>query len=139
MGHYRPGLIRAGGSMRIHAFIAAALLTLSACATPFQSKVSRFQQMPPPSGQTFVIQPADRSKAGSLEFGQYADLVRQQLFARGFQPAPSQGAATLVVDLGYGISDGREKIDTRPGTRSEERRVGKECVSTCRSRWSPYH
>src|SRR3546814_2068552 len=24
-------------------------------------------------------------------------------------------------------------------TRSEERRVGKECVSTCRSRWSPYH
>src|SRR3546814_14167445 len=24
-------------------------------------------------------------------------------------------------------------------TRSEERRVGKECVSTCRYRWSPYH
>src|SRR3546814_20265853 len=27
----------------------------------------------------------------------------------------------------------------RPVSRSEERRVGKECVSTCRSRWSPYH
>src|SRR3546814_20791643 len=26
-----------------------------------------------------------------------------------------------------------------PLRRSEERRVGKECVSTCRSRWSPYH
>src|SRR3546814_13251195 len=26
-----------------------------------------------------------------------------------------------------------------PTDRSEERRVGKECVSTCRSRWSPYH
>src|SRR3546814_10970882 len=26
-----------------------------------------------------------------------------------------------------------------PVKRSEERRVGKECVSTCRSRWSPYH
>src|SRR3546814_979010 len=26
-----------------------------------------------------------------------------------------------------------------PLLRSEERRVGKECVSTCRSRWSPYH
>src|SRR3546814_835657 len=25
------------------------------------------------------------------------------------------------------------------GERSEERRVGKECVSTCRSSWSPYH
>src|SRR3546814_14726006 len=32
--------------------------------------------------------------------------------------------------------------DGLPGlrrARSEERRVGKECVSTCRSRWSPYH
>src|SRR3546814_15929517 len=28
-------------------------------------------------------------------------------------------------------------LDTH--ARSEERRVGKECVSTCRSRWSPYH
>src|SRR3546814_20898086 len=28
---------------------------------------------------------------------------------------------------------------TLTGPRSEERRVGKECVSTCRSRWSPYH
>src|SRR3546814_2489907 len=27
----------------------------------------------------------------------------------------------------------------RAAIRSEERRVGKECVSTCRSRWSPYH
>src|SRR3546814_18209475 len=26
-----------------------------------------------------------------------------------------------------------------PISRSEERRVGKECVSTCSSRWSPYH
>src|SRR3546814_15409766 len=31
-----------------------------------------------------------------------------------------------------GLENGRLK-------RSEERRVGKECVSTCRSRWSPYH
>src|SRR3546814_14079835 len=34
------------------------------------------------------------------------------------------------------IRRGFQKAD-RP--RSEERRVGKECVSTCRSRWSPYH
>src|SRR3546814_1374823 len=31
-------------------------------------------------------------------------------------------------------------VEARHGEqRSEERRVGKECVSTCRSRWSPYH
>src|SRR3546814_6926759 len=29
--------------------------------------------------------------------------------------------------------------DLRHAARSEERRVGKECVSTCRFRWSPYH
>src|SRR3546814_11616617 len=38
----------------------------------------------------------------------------------------------------------RERATRPPGPltslpRSEERRVGKECVSTCRSRWSPYH
>src|SRR3546814_11917931 len=30
-------------------------------------------------------------------------------------------------------------VSERTLARSEERRVGKECVSTCRSRWSPYH
>src|SRR3546814_10233131 len=30
-------------------------------------------------------------------------------------------------------------LDSHDIVRSEERRVGKECVSTCRSRWSPYH
>src|SRR3546814_17209553 len=30
-------------------------------------------------------------------------------------------------------------LHRRPGARSEERRVGKECVRTCRSRWSPSH
>src|SRR3546814_19637751 len=35
--------------------------------------------------------------------------------------------AGIVREVGAGV------------TRSEERRVGKECVSTCRSRWSPYN
>src|SRR3546814_12020814 len=33
----------------------------------------------------------------------------------------------------------QEPIKMGALARSEERRVGKECVSTCRSRWSPYH
>src|SRR3546814_14162338 len=32
-----------------------------------------------------------------------------------------------------------QSVIAEEGYRSEERRVGKECVSTCRSRWSPYH
>src|SRR3546814_17496335 len=39
------------------------------------------------------------------------------------------------------VHGGQEMLVTRKGAvrRSEERRVGKECVSTFRSRWSPYH
>src|SRR3546814_12164398 len=33
----------------------------------------------------------------------------------------------------------RLSVGIETADRSEERRVGKECVSTCRSRWSPYH
>src|SRR3546814_9484964 len=33
----------------------------------------------------------------------------------------------------------KRAFDAKSAKRSEERRVGKECVSTCRSRWSPYH
>src|SRR3546814_16877657 len=33
----------------------------------------------------------------------------------------------------------RDALDSDGPTRSEERRGGKECVSTCRPRWSPYH
>src|SRR3546814_16440771 len=42
-----------------------------------------------------------------------------------------------VAALGAGYSPTAYAV-AKAG-RSEERRVGKECVSTCRSRWSPYH
>src|SRR3546814_19712922 len=42
------------------------------------------------------------------------------------------GIAAAAVQL---VGPGGQVI---PARRSEERRVGKECVSTCRSRWSPY-
>src|SRR3546814_12191278 len=42
-------------------------------------------------------------------------------------------------ELGLGIGQKGRGIEIAGNERSEERRVGKECVSTCRSRWSPYH
>src|SRR3546814_13301533 len=43
------------------------------------------------------------------------------------------------LDLGENlVGEGRAHHEARMA-RSEERRVGKECVSTCRSRWSRYH
>jgi len=92
----------------------AALLALSACATGFPAQVQRFQAMPAPAGQSFVVQPADADKAGSLEFAQYADHVRGHLIALGYGEAPSADAATFVVSLDYGIDDGRERVVARP-------------------------
>src|SRR3546814_11802451 len=45
-----------------------------------------------------------------------------------------------VIRGAMGTVDYTDVMDFLEGAlRSEERRVGKECVSTCRSRWSPYH
>src|SRR3546814_2042676 len=44
-----------------------------------------------------------------------------------------------LYGLLQGVSDTGGPLLHLPPRRSEERRVGKECVSTCRSRWSPYH
>src|SRR3546814_16426251 len=48
--------------------------------------------------------------------------------------SPSDGGRPTMNDAGS-IQGDLFALDSR----SEERRVGKECVSTCRSRWSPYH
>src|SRR3546814_11593738 len=53
------------------------------------------------------------------------ELVERQVVA---------GAVERPAEL---VAPGHRRLPG-PG-RSEERRVGKECVSTCRSRWSPYH
>src|SRR3546814_7324746 len=48
-----------------------------------------------------------------------------------FYPVP---ATKVFDDKDRQVEPGSESVG-----RSEERRVGKACVSTCRSRWSPYH
>src|SRR3546814_18335675 len=54
-------------------------------------------------------------RSGAMrQFGELMTLL-------GIEPGEAQAIAGAAAD------------------RSEERRVGKECVSTCRSRWSPYH
>src|SRR3546814_13143087 len=45
--------------------------------------------------------------------------------------------ALVVMKIGRNLPKLRRAVEA--AGRSEERRVGQECVSTCRSRWSPYH
>src|SRR3546814_20212207 len=53
-------------------------------------------------------------------------------------PAATEGGAE-VFTLDYFGKEATLEQSAQFYKRSEERRVGKECVSTCRSRWSPYH
>src|SRR3546814_5597796 len=75
-----------------------------------------------------------------------SDLARGTAAARAPSrrprpPVRSARAARLRRASGRYAEEGPD-LSFRQHTRaerSEERRVGKECVSTCRSRWSPYH
>ena len=49
------------------------------------------------------------------------------------------GIVTAVMAVQHMKNAFGAVYEADPEARSEERRVGKECVSTCRSRWSPYH
>src|SRR3546814_19688419 len=83
------------------------------------------------------------SQSGSLGFSEVGAY-----FAVGGSQIAMLGGAMLVIGLGFKLSlvpfhlwtpDVYEGAPAPVASRSEERRVGKECVSTCRSRWSPYH
>src|SRR3546814_19649137 len=65
-------------------------------------------------------------KMAILAIGREIDGIARPL-ERRFELRPQRG---LVFDNQY---------SHHAPFRSEERRVGKECVSTCRTRWSPYH
>src|SRR3546814_15522399 len=54
----------------------------------------------------------------------------------GADPVRRAGERSLV---GFEWQHLPDLVPMTEGDRSEERRVGKECVSTCRSRWSQYH
>ena len=91
-----------------------AFLGLSGCVTGLPTQVSRFQAMPAPAGQSFVIRAEDRDKNGGLEFAQYAGLVRQNLTRLGYREASSERDATFIVMLDYGVDQGRERVIATP-------------------------
>src|SRR3546814_14959090 len=58
----------------------------------------------------------------------------------GFPQHPLADGGGAHAPMRFAFLEAELARDARePVARSEERRVGKECVSTCRSRWSPYH
>src|SRR3546814_9215070 len=76
-----------------------------------------------------------------------SDLVQrtEHALAAGFDAGIAEIDDAVVMRFrGTSSLQGATKMSRNPKLwveekRSEERRVGKECVSTCRSRWSPFH
>src|SRR3546814_1119027 len=72
-----------------------------------------------------------------------ANLDREPEQARGKVPRRGKLEPTRHAQAAVEVQNeavGRKaRLYDLVAKRSEERRVGKECVSTCRSRWSPYH
>src|SRR3546814_16311957 len=78
------------------------------------------------------LSPDERREAGQ-NLNRVKDAIAEAIEARRADLEESALEAKLAgeaVDI---------TLPSRPAERSAERRVGKECVSTCRSRWSPYH
>src|SRR3546814_12561705 len=71
--------------------------------------------------------------AGRRALQRLADLARHD-----GQPLAALALTVAVLPRAKGVLLSLIWALRAPG-RSEERRVGKECVSTCRSRWVPYH
>src|SRR3546814_14488637 len=68
-------------------------------------------------------------------------LEMHRLLMREALDDPSQAGRLRTAEDNVIVQDRGDPTITLhvPPPRSEERRVGKECVSTCRSRWSPTH
>lgn len=90
--------------------VPALALALSACATPFKADVARFQALPAPQGQSFVVTASDPALQGGLEFGQYAGLVTREMTQLGYVPARDPSSADMVVSFAYTVDNGREKV-----------------------------
>src|SRR3546814_16806113 len=77
-------------------------------------------------------------------YGAAAGAVAALIVSLNIGRRPTGWAFVIFVTssialIGWGFLNDEGKGIGTQNVRSEERRVGKECVSTCRSRWSPYH
>lgn len=93
-----------------------ALVMVAGCAQPFQARVSRYQQLPAPQGQSFSVVSDDPRQNSSLEFQTYASMVADRLQQVGYVRAGTTSGANLIVSINYGVDHGREKIRSTPGS-----------------------
>src|SRR3546814_1734755 len=80
-----------------------------------------------------------RTKAGEHAPSLYSEEDELKALAQGLRDAGNGVYQIIPRIMGSASEEFALMRRLAEESRSEERRVGKECVSTCRSRWSPYH
>ena len=138
------------------------LLTLAACATPAKTRYYALSGASSPSATEVSVVPDYRVAIGPVTVPEALD--RQQIVLRvapnryaildnehWSEPLKREIPRVLAEEVGQRLPAARVTAYLQSGgqgadyrvlidvLRSEERRVGKECGTTCRSRWSPYH
>ncbi len=98
--------------------LAAALVALGACSNTFRSDVATFHKLPVPEGERMMIVPMNEERKDSLEYQQYAAILANHLRHEGYK-ATGENDPDLIVGFDVQISDGREKVTTVPGVRSD--------------------
>ena len=97
-----------------------------------------FRQLFDPQSSTYSYLVADRRSKAAILIDPVFEQVRRD--AALIHELGLKLVATLDTHVHADHVTGAWLLKTLCGSeRSEERRVGKECHTTCRSRWSPYH
>src|SRR3546814_738109 len=89
--------------------------------------------------QHFTQPPPRFSEASFVKRLEELGIGRPSTYASTIQTLRDRDYVRMEKNRFFAEESGRLLTVFLERFRSEERRVGKECVSTCRSRWSPYH
>ena len=135
VGPCHPGWLAAQEAADPHSYMPEETYTLEPAQEP---------RCPPPPYPKTLLEPGALEGAGAM--GGVPDLSGPARSAHG-SGGSGKGEEGNVKDFAllkhfvalhtsFSQNAGRQETDRK---RSEERRVGKECLRLCRSRWSPYH
>ena len=112
-----------GGAGFIGSTIARALIAGGTPVRVFDNLIAGFREVVPPEAEFQLGDLRDPEAIAKACEG--VDVVYHQAALRSVAKSVDEPLVTEECNV--------------MGRRSEERRVGKECIAVCRSRWSPYH
>src|SRR3546814_13745936 len=95
-----------------------------------------YDELPNDVEQLKAMLLAERARTARLEH--ILKLINRTTFGKRSEKLSADQLALALEDQAVALGEA-QGLQDKTDERTEERRVGKECVSTCRSRWSPYH